>query len=655
MTTLNFHKKIVALLIIASFLIGTVIVTTNLGGSLKKQSLISVDQLYVDPQGATSDTDISGLYWNLLFHLQGQNVVQGIKLPAGTTGTTTIQTVQKVITTGKTVEIDITPGQPYMIRKMQLQQMMVAPAAQGTVGNSQPEVDMQYYNWLEPSFRVYMPYHVTVIKDGTVIGQADLGGEINSDGTPVSPDQNIPTSDGTIILENLGGLQQTYMNPAMPGQIAMLQGAPYIYDLTQISASGVASLDGTNIGSGSGTSATSYSAYWYGTSRTSGNVAQNPTRVINLQLTSTYPPSAYGGWEGSNYGGSVTAVHPVILPGSRSQLPTDKQSFLTAVEWLASKNVANLVAGGSSVLAKYSSYSLVTDGGDAAMKIIIPFNAYFTPLLTMRVPAAMADAWVERPQVSDVAVNGYWVNTGDKSGDIADQSQLAVDCTQKSTVKSTARISVSSSDPRISVYPIQDYVTLYPNQKQTKYFTVSQTGGTTPDNGVTITINSYDDYSGQLKETDTVTANLLATVGQNTTTLIILVKDDSAAQSPISAMQMSIVYPPQTGQEVTTFTDEHGLVSLTLTTPQGGGYTGQVQIITAASITYAVSNNIVTVHSGPNNVPIVVHINGTPTPTPAQKSGGLSLMTIILIAVITIVIIVFVAIGYTYHKKRSGM
>jgi hypothetical protein len=127
------------------------------------------------------------------------------------------------------LEIDITPQQAYLIRDIQLQNMnpFVAPGSQGSAGSSNKSpLSVTYYAWLESSFRIYTPCHVVVKKDGVQIGSADLGDQLNSDGTPVSPQQTIPTSQGQIIIQNLGGLLGTYGNPNMPSQVAILNGQP---------------------------------------------------------------------------------------------------------------------------------------------------------------------------------------------------------------------------------------------------------------------------------------------------------------------------------------------------------------------------------------------------------------------------------------------
>ena len=256
----------------------------------------------------------------------------------------------------------------------------------------------------------------------------------------------------------------------------------------------------------------------------------------------------------------------------------------------------------------------------------------------------MADTWVEMPQVSDVSVNGHWQANGQKNIDIVDQQVLAVTLTQQSTVTSSARISVSSSNPRISVYPIQTTETLAPGESKTVLFTVSQSGGTTTDSNVQLTINSYETYTGTQKHSDTVSCNLLPTVGVTSTTLNLLVQDNSKAHVPIEGLQLMVQYPPSTGQTKTAFTDSNGMVTVDVSTPAGGGYVGQLTITTEDTMTYDQAYVTTTVHNGQNNVIVTVHIKGTALP--------FDWMMILLVIAIVAIIVVVGGLGYYLVKKR---
>ena len=149
-------------------------------------------------------------------------------------------------------------------------------------------------------------------------------------------------------------------------------------------------------------------------------------------IGNVYLPSQYGGWEGSDSGGNVSPVQPVLYSSDKGTMPSDKHSFLSLTEWLQSQDISNLAAAGSGVLSEYPSYQLVTNtNGEAALQVDIPWGAYTTPLVNIRIPVEMADTFVERPQISDVAVDGYWQSNGEKTLlNIGAQATLEVDLTR---------------------------------------------------------------------------------------------------------------------------------------------------------------------------------------------------------------------------------
>jgi hypothetical protein len=162
---------------------------------------------------------------------------------------------------------------------------------------------------------------------------------------------------------------------------------------------------------------------------------------------------------------------------------------------------------------------------------------------------------------------------------------------------------------------------------------------------VQITINSYETYTGTLKESDTVTANLLPTVGVDSTTLNLLVQDDSKAHTPIEGLQVMVQYPASTGTIKTAITDNNGAATLDLATSAGGGYVGSITITTEDTTKYDIAYVTTTVHAGQNNVVVNVHIKGTVTPT--------NWILIAEIAGIVVAVIVIVSLGYVTMKKSK--
>jgi len=117
-------------------------------------------------------------------------------------------------------------------------------------------------------------------------------------------------------------------------------------------------------------------------------------------------------------------------------------------------------------------------------------------------------------ELSNVIVTAYWQSNGATNISISSNEKLAVVCTQASTVTSSATItlSVEGANAPASINPDTDTVTLAPDATQTIYFDVSNTGGFTATNGVTILIVATDPNTGVETSNCTVTADFPATL-----------------------------------------------------------------------------------------------------------------------------------------------
>ena len=135
----NSRKKALAaaaIILIAASLAVTMVEDPGLFHLPSSLSLVSLSQITVDPQGASvgSNGALTGVYWNLLGAVDSADVVQGFLLPNGTAAATTVAGINQEVTNAASVEVDITPLQPYFIRDLQVQQVTHAPEAQGSTG-----------------------------------------------------------------------------------------------------------------------------------------------------------------------------------------------------------------------------------------------------------------------------------------------------------------------------------------------------------------------------------------------------------------------------------------------------------------------------------------------------------------------------------------
>ncbi len=538
---------------------------------------VSISQINVSPQGlAVSDSgSVSGGYWNILVYVNSNDNLAGVILPEGQKTSITYNGATKALETGAKIEIKIDPQQPYIIRTLQEKTVMIAPGATGQ-STVQP-LYLNYYSWNEPTWRIYTPFVVSIYKDGSIVGQKT----INMQGA--SQVQTIDTTEGTVRIENLGILGGQYLSPNTPSQIAIFKGAPNVYDWTQI----YNKIDGTTTGSGS-----KYADYWYGISRNSANQAINPTMTIGGILSTAYKPSAYGGWSGSDYSGSATPIRPVLYTGDKSSLPNDERGFYCLTEWIQSKSISNLASsifntkatGDNNAL--WQSASFVTDtNGQTALRLDVPWSAFGTPLVSFKVPTELADTWVEQPLVTQTEVSAKWVATNSKYAELQGSQRIAVTLTNKGTVTGGTLLEAQTGNSKLSVTPLSMTVNnLVPNVPQTVYFDCSNLGVQNQIDDIPVTIIAKDTYMDSETGRDTVYGTLLPTLTTGTTTLTVRAVE-KGTNNGIVGLQLQVTLPGR--EPFSVFTGAGGSTGpVTLATPQGGAFTGDVQITSLDSVTY---------------------------------------------------------------------
>jgi hypothetical protein len=285
---------------------------------------------------------------------------------------------------------------------------------------------------------------------------------------------------------------------------------------------------------------------------------------------------------------------------------------------------------------------MVTENGKPAMKLVVPWGAYGTPLVTIRVPTELADTWVDRPSMIHAEPTGYWESTGTKYVEISGSQRLFVDVKSfETTVTGSTNVRVACDHPRVGLHPLEQTVTLAPGETKTVSFTVTNQGVETQVNNVPITITCHETYAGAETGRDTVYATLLQTLGHDSTYLNILAVEKGTVK-PVAGAQVQVLYG--TEQKVG-FTSTTGKVSFTLDVAGGAGYAGQIQIQSADTAKYLAAHMTVSVQPGINDVTLEVPVKGVEYPDDW-------LILLILAAVIAIIAIA-VAANIAYRKRKG--
>ena len=238
------RKTIVAAIVLIALVLGGVGYYSGFFDRLTGLTVVSISQILVDPQGYAVGNEWTGSFWNMLVSVQANDNVAGVILPKDQTGTVTVNNVQTALKTNAKIEIKVDPQPAYLIRNLNEYTTQVTPDVGQTWMNrydalnrgeelndparKATALNLNYYNWAEPTFRIYTPYIVTIFKDGVQVGQATL----NTEGK--SSVQTINTGEGSVRIENLGILGGNYLAPNTPAQMAIFKGYPNMYDLTQV-------------------------------------------------------------------------------------------------------------------------------------------------------------------------------------------------------------------------------------------------------------------------------------------------------------------------------------------------------------------------------------------------------------------------------------
>lgn len=630
------HGKLLGFLLVIIVISGLVVYfNPSILDNIAPNTTLSISSINVDPQGTVVGDEYRGSFWNILVYVNANDQLAGVVLPEGQTGSVNYQGAMKALETGAKVEVKIDPGTPYMIRSVVQNSKLVAPAATGA-GSTVDARYLTYYSWGESTWRIYTPFTVSIYKDGSLVGQKTL----NMEGENAV--QTVSTSEGNVRIENLGILGGSYQSYSTPSQIAILGGS-HVYDWTQIQS----------VVSGS---TSQFANYWYGNSRNSNGQAYNPTVVFGVSTTTAYQPSKYGGWSGSDSGTNVKPIRPVIFSSEKSNLPSEERSFYCVTEYIEqNKGISNLASSLFSTRSTGNTGSLfqkaefVTDtNGQTALKLEIPWGAFGTPLVSIRVPTELADTWVEQPIVTgNIDLSAAWVSTGSTIADLYGSSRVAVTVTNTGTVTGSARLTIASGNSKLSITPLEMTVNnLEPNVPQIVYFDGTNLGVENEISSIPITVKAYDTYTGTERASVTIYGTLKPTLATGESKLVMHVVEKGTV-TPIVGLQFTMQYGDKAP---TAFSGANGLVEMTLENPQGGAYTGQVYVSSADTTIYKTASATYNFDQA-KVLEVTFEVERKDTAYKDDKDW----MTYLIIILVIIIFAIIISVGvYAVRKNKRG-
>lgn len=639
-----------------------VVLVVYLPSSLPKQSLIAISNVNLAPQGsATADGKWTGSYWTIAATTNMEDEYDAITFSNATSGTSTIGNF--TIDPSATIQVIITPQQPYWTRSLNVQAYTVYPATQSYqqskitqqhfwTGPSVPALDASVWTWGQSYWTAHTPFTITVLKNGVLWANetVDTGGKTEAI-------QIVDPNDASqwITLNNVGVLSTSYQSPPNLPDVAMLSSS-------EIFANPNSVINEVNYYSGSDYT---YADYWFGggqyyTLKDAGGLVEHTAPdgspgfftldsapfSYDMPIDATAFPGAYSTGDLLTY-----KISPRAASLSNDQSFSDWKTAYGLYQYLSldggaagpiqtvSSNAMNVYGAGWDISSMSSSQQPGQYAGN--VNELMPDGA-MSSLITIQISTGLADAVVERTPVSDgVVTGGNWLGgANDASASIGDTSVLYVDVTQKSTVASSIYMSaIATTGDNIFLNPSSQTLDLNPGQSEVVPIQVLNNGAPSKQQG-TVTVTLSDEL-GDVTSTWTIAYTLLQK-GVNSTQLTVYTEDGTTNQL-ISGISVTVGWGTNSQLE-TSGSNGQGAFTMDLQ-----GYTGAVSIVSTATNQYNSSQTTVTIGAGPNTATLLIYKYGK-----APTKTGIDWPLILIIAVAFIAaVLVAVGVYYAYAKKKK--
>jgi len=592
-------------------------------------SIISLDDIEIDPAGGyVSDGKLRGAYWVIVFAVDSVEQLTGtVTLPAGTEAEFDGDTIY----TGKEVVVQFDPQKAYFTRSMQSSTVQVVPETHATTVGlfatvwpdedvSRPPLYAEYWSWSEDKWNAHSVFGVTVSSDGTEIGSRVFDTE------GVAQDLDIDTNDGSIKVRYLGGLTGGWSAPTLDDLVLISEN--YIYDASAVPVMTYdegAIYDDWKAGPRTKVQRASghndpFSTYWYGDYRwtdtpavveetgigfaslTPAGVredAGNPS-VLFLNIASSLP-----GWTAPG-SGRRNPVSPTLFPDVTV-------SGMSVTQYVESRGLDNMGRRGAiddRVFRGYGEDSWMFDYAKSEMQVTLPYTAYQVPVVQVLIPVEMADTWVYQPASADVEIiDGGWMG----ESEITTSRVCWVQVKQQSSIRSTAKLSVSSTSPLAQASPNFESLTMDPGETRTVYFTVTNKGVSTDVAGV-LTFDAVDSWSGSTTSTFTLGYTLLkheeAPSGDQEVddTMVTVYVYDFEFDEPVGNYEIS---GESTTRHLGGRTDDAGAVTFNF-----GKYEGRVTVEADATADFLAKTKAFNVGPGENEAVLRLESRAEPEPEP---------------------------------------
>lgn len=623
-------------------------------------SWISCSVTNLAPQGSeTSAGKWTGSFWTIAVTTDMTDQVDAIKFDNSTTSASGINKIGTfTIDPTATIEIYITPQQPYWTRSLNVAGYEVLPEVGQAVqsrgigmpiswnnSTNVPEMSASVWTWGQSYWTAHTPFTITVTKNGQQWATQTYDNAGTSQTYTIANPSN---SKEWISLKNIGFLSAGYGPPNLPDIAMLSQSVIYPYSSTLIN----------DINYNSGSDYT-YSNYWYGGGNyytiasaygtgkeLLGSWGQpgfynNKPAPLNIPVdlaNNRARPGIYRSDTSNNY-----IANPEGPQDEWTNRIVNGQTYYGLNEYLntmftpLSNNQMDVYGSGWSITGQ----TATPQPGQYAgyVKEMMP-NGAMSSLITIQISTDLADAIVERTPVGNGQITGmHWLGQDNgAAASIGDTSTLYVDVKQTSTVAGTIDLyATATAGQNIFLNPSsQKLMNLASGASQEVAIQVLNNGASSDQSG-TLTVTLKNEL-GNVTDTKTIQYTLL-TKGVGNTQLTVYV-EDGKTNALVSGIPVAVGWGTDSKLE-TSGANGDGAFVVDLQ-----GYTGSVTLTSTATQQYNSSSLTTNIGAGPNTATLLIYKYGE-----SKSPSGLNWTLILIIAGIVAAVVVIGGVGYVASKK----
>lgn len=466
--------------VLAVALVIVILILTYTKLYVPKLAIMSVSEVKIYPKTGSVDPatgEWSGTFWVITGLVNAEETYSFYKFDEAQSKTGDNKVGDKTIVPKATIEVTLTPGQPYYERALRRTPIKVTPRAadwellEGKFWYRSGEkivspMVVDTWQFSELSWNLYTPFTVTVKKTAGQNQFTQTYTDNTIGGVKTFQVVNPYDSKEKLLVTNLGKLGTGYQIAL--DNVLIVANKDYIFRFSD-DLKRTIEVDQRS---------DSYSYYWYGSQR----------YTVGTEVEAR-PPLA--SWECNNYPGWDLS-YMLISPRKPDVFSDDLYSTpkgQSLMNYLLTKGFSLIPKTDIDIWKQ--GYEITSDN---KLKVYLP-RASVSSLITMQISTELADSVVYSPIIGEFRITDIKWESGQIKPKISDKQNLYVTVKQIADVTATGTVwtEVSPSTSQVTVTPKTDTITLSKDQTHTFKFEVKNLG-VAAETGVKIKFKVTDTY-----------------------------------------------------------------------------------------------------------------------------------------------------------------